>query len=116
MKRSILQGICLSASVFLLLSLDGRAAETVTKETQSVASEELMTAGVENLFISTLSVDEYKALAEQAKGAMWGYTNLGLCNVQENNLNIRETPDESGRLPVRFWKVKAVGHISLPVR
>ena len=29
---------------------------------------------------------------------MWGYTNLGLCNVQENNLNIRETPDESGRL------------------
>lgn len=98
MKRSILQGICLSASVFLLLSLDGRAAETVTKETQSVASEELMTAGVENLFISTLSVDEYKALAEQAKGAMWGYTNLGLCNVQENNLNIRETPDESGRL------------------
>ena len=96
MKRSILQGICLSASVFLLLSLDGRAAETVTKETQSVASEELMTAGVENLFISTLSVDEYKALAEQAKGAMWGYTNLGLCNVQENNLNIRETPDESG--------------------
>ena len=93
MKRSILQGICLSASVFLLLSLDGRAAETVTKETQSVASEELMTAGVENLFISTLSVDEYKALAEQAKGAMWGYTNLGLCNVQENNLNIREQPD-----------------------
>ena len=98
MRRSILQGICLSASVFLLLSMDGQAAENVTKETQSVASEELMTAGVEDLFVSTLTVDEYKALAEKAKGAMWGYTNLGLCNVQENNLNIRETPDESGKL------------------
>ncbi len=87
-----------SICIFLLLSMDGQAAENVTKETQSVASEELMTAGVEDLFVSTLTVDEYKALAEKAKGAMWGYTNLGLCNVQENNLNIRETPDESGKL------------------
>lgn len=98
MKRSILQGICLSAAVFLLASMDGQAAETITKDTQNVKSEELMTAGVEDLFVSTLTVDEYKALAEKAKGAMWGYTNLGLCNVEENNLNIRETPDEAGKL------------------
>lgn len=97
MKKTIMQGICLSLSVLMLASMEGQAAEIIT-DTESVTYEELMTAGVEDLFVSTLTVDEYKALAEQAKGAMWGYTNLGVCNVEENNLNIRETPDESGKL------------------
>lgn len=97
MKKTIMQGICLSLSVFLLTAMKGQAAE-ITVDTESVTYEELMTAGVEDLFVATLSVDEYKALAEKAKGAMWGYTNLGLCNVEENNLNIRQTPDESGKL------------------
>lgn len=97
MKKTIMQGICLSLSVLMLASMEGQAAEIIT-DTESVTYEELMTAGVEDLFVSTLTVDEYKELAEQAKGAMWGYTNLGVCNVEENNLNIRETPDESGKL------------------
>lgn len=97
MKKTIMQGICLSLSVLMLASMEGQAAEIIT-DTESATYEELMTAGVEDLFVSTLTVDEYKELAEQAKGAMWGYTNLGVCNVEENNLNIRETPDESGKL------------------
>lgn len=97
MKKTIMQGICLSLSVLMLASIEGQAAEIIT-DTESATYEELMTAGVEDLFVSTLTVDEYKELAEQAKGAMWGYTNLGVCNVEENNLNIRETPDESGKL------------------
>lgn len=96
-KKTIMQGICLSLSVLMLASMEGQAAEIIT-DTESATYEELMTAGVEDLFVSTLTVDEYKELAEQAKGAMWGYTNLGVCNVEENNLNIRETPDESGKL------------------
>ncbi len=108
MRRAIIWGICLSATVFMMVPVSSLAAETVSTETVStesvstetkkVTSEELMTAGVEDIFVATLSVDEYKELAEKAKGAMWGYTNLGICNVEENNLNIRETPDESGSL------------------
>lgn len=96
-KKTIMQGICLSLSVLMLASMEGQAAEVI-KDTESVSYEDLMTAGVEDLFVSTLSVDEYKELAEKAKGAMWGYTNLGVCNVQENNLNIRQEPDENGKL------------------
>lgn len=97
MKKTIMQGICLSLSVLMLASMEGQAAEVI-KDTESVSYEDLMTAGVEDLFVSTLTVDEYKELAEKAKGAMWGYTNLGVCNVQENNLNIRQEPDENGKL------------------
>lgn len=97
MKKTIMQGICLSMSVLMLASMEGQAAEVI-KDTESVSYEDLMTAGVEDLFVSTLTVDEYKELAEKAKGAMWGYTNLGVCNVQENNLNIRQEPDENGKL------------------
>jgi cell wall-associated NlpC family hydrolase len=37
-------------------------------------------------------------IAKEAEGARWGYTNLGICNVEENNLNIRQTPGEDGKL------------------
>ena len=57
-----------------------------------------MTAGMGDLYTTVLSEDEYKELAEKAKGALWGYTNLGICNVQENNLNIRKEPSEDGKM------------------
>jgi cell wall-associated NlpC family hydrolase len=60
--------------------------------------ENLLTAGVGELFYSTLSADQYMEIAKEAEGARWGYTNLGICNVEENNLNIRQTPGEDGKL------------------
>ncbi len=40
---------------------------------------------------------EYIAAADDAQGALWGYTNLGISNV-DNNLNIRQTPADEGKL------------------
>lgn len=41
--------------------------------------------------------EEYIAAADEAQGALWGYTNLGISNV-DNNLNIRQTPADDGKL------------------
>ena len=49
------------------------------------------------LLESEKSVEEYKSAARQAEGALWGYTNLGISNV-DDNLNIRKVPAEDGKL------------------
>lgn len=43
------------------------------------------------------TIEEYAQAYEDAKNANWGYTNLGIANV-ENNLNIRAIPSEDGKL------------------
>lgn len=43
------------------------------------------------------TVEEYAQAYEDAKNANWGYTNLGIANV-DNNLNIRAIPAEDGKL------------------
>lgn len=41
--------------------------------------------------------EEYAQAFEDARNANWGYTNLGIANV-DNNLNIRAIPGEDGKL------------------
>lgn len=53
--------------------------------------------GAAALLESEKTEEEYMAAAQDAEGALWGYTNLGISNV-EDNLNIRKEPDESGKL------------------
>lgn len=45
----------------------------------------------------TKTEEEYAKAYEEAKNANWGYTNLGIANV-DNNLNIRAIPAEDGKL------------------
>jgi uncharacterized protein YgiM (DUF1202 family) len=57
------------------------------------------TAGVASILEqNTLTNEEYIAIAEQAKGATFGYTNIGIANVESGNLNVREEPSTSGKL------------------
>lgn len=74
-------------------------AEPVTVEAGSMVSIKDVTqqAGVTNVLMSSMSTEEYIARAQEAEGSLWGYTNLGMANV-DNNLNVRETPDENGKL------------------
>lgn len=46
-------------------------------------------------------------IAKEAEGARWGYTELGICNVEENNLNVRQEPDENGKLVGKLPKEAA---------
>lgn len=66
-------------------------------ETVSIKETVVRPIGAAALFESGKTADEYKEKAAEAAGALWGYTNLGISNV-DNNLNIRQTPDEEGKL------------------
>ena len=53
--------------------------------------------GAAVLFESAKTEEEYKLAAREAEGALWGYTNLGISNV-DDNLNVRQEPHENGRM------------------
>lgn len=92
-NKKSLKGIkILSASLALCLALEPMS--LLAAENHTV----LQAAGVSSILENTLSVEEYIAVAEQAKGALWGYTNLGIANVESGNLNVRKEPSTSSKL------------------
>lgn len=86
LKRICLIGAC--AIMFLGTPMEALAAGTGI----------MQAAGIGSLMSQTKTVEEYIAIAEEAKGSYWGYTNLGIANVESGNLNIRALPDTSGKL------------------
>ncbi len=58
----------------------------------------LPAAGVASVLQTKLSTEEYIELGQQAQGAAWGYTNIGIANVESGNLNVRETPSTEGKM------------------
>lgn len=101
MKKQMIGSICVLTSLIALgAPLKVQAAEVIDGSVQTAINDtvELLTAGAGDLFISPLTKIEYMEIAKEAEGALWGYTHLGICNVEENNLNVRQEPDESGKL------------------
>lgn len=115
MKKQMIYSTCVLATALLLSRpMDLRAAEINGTDTQSEDTEKIewLTAGVGDLYYSPLTETEYKEIAKKAEGALWGYTHLGICNVEENNLNIRKEPDESGKLVGKLPKNAACEIVS----
>lgn len=54
-----------------------------------------------------LSTEEYLKAAQEAQGAAWGYTNIGIANVESGNLNVREAPSTEGKLVGKMPKNSA---------
>lgn len=67
----------------------------------------LMAAGVGSVIETSLTADEYVTFAEQAKGACWGYTSIGVANVESGNLNVRAVPSTDGKLVGKMPKHSA---------
>jgi len=67
----------------------------------------LMAAGVGSVIETSLTADEYVNFAEQAKGACWGYTSIGVANVESGNLNVRAVPSTEGKLVGKMPKHSA---------
>lgn len=57
----------------------------------------LQTAGIASLLENKLSTEEYIQIAQQAQGAFYGYTDIGIADV-ESSLNVRENPSTSAKL------------------
>lgn len=84
---------------------DGEQSDGTQKEDESGRTEkesalhEVLGGGIGSGVIleSTKTEIEYAEAYEKAKNANWGYTNLGIANV-DNNLNIRAAAAEDGKL------------------
>lgn len=75
---------------------------------QVSAEEDFMpTAGIASALEARLSTEEYIEAAQQAQGASWGYTNIGIADVESGNLNVRESPSISGKLVGKMPKNSA---------
>lgn len=78
-----------SAGLVLVLALEPMSVS---------AASSLQSVGVASVLETSMTTEEYMATAEQAKGALWGYTNLGIADVESGNLNIRAVPSTDGKL------------------
>ncbi|MCM1102158.1 MAG: NlpC/P60 family protein [Clostridium sp.] len=67
----------------------------------------LLAAGVGSVFETNLTAEDYLEIAEQARGASWGYTNIGIANVESGNLNVRAVPAMDGKLVGKMPKDSA---------
>ncbi len=73
-------------------------AEAFAAEAGEIAKSVLPSVGAGVLGGEVLSEEEYMAIAEEAQNAFWGYTNLGIADVESGNLNVRETASLDGKL------------------
>lgn len=73
-------------------------AEPVTVEAAGLNGSMLQSAGVGALIEGSLTAEEYMKLAQKAGNDSWGYTNIGIADVETGNLNVRETPSISGKM------------------
>ncbi len=75
---------------------------------QASAEEAVMPmAGIASVLEARLSTEEYLAAAAQAQGASWGYTNIGIADVESGNLNVRAVPAIDGKLVGKMPKNSA---------
>lgn len=92
-------GTCLAAC--LLLSMDVQAAEN------GGAKDVLQQAGIASMMDVSLTEEEYIAAAQDAQGASWGYTNIGIAEVESGNLNVRAEASTSGKVVGKMPKGSA---------
>lgn len=106
-KRELTYAAALALGVMILANpLEAQAAETTL-----VRNTVSQPAGVSTLIQADLTEDEYIQTANTAEETYWGYRNIGIAQV-DNNLNIREIPDESGKLVGKLPKDAACEIIS----
>lgn len=81
--------------------------ESVEKKQGSVTLNDILGAsavGSGEILECKKTEQEYAEAYEKAKNANWGYTNLGIANVESGNLNIRSAASEDGRLAGKLPK------------
>lgn len=91
--KKLFGGMGLVCASMLVMALPVFADEPVTGATI------LQSAGVASILEPVdKSAEDYIAIAEEAEGAFYGYTNIGICTVANGNLNVRKEPSTSGKL------------------
>ena len=76
-------------------------------EPMQVSASVLQTSGVASVLETSRTSEELIQVAEEAKGASWGYTNIGIADVESGNLNVRANPSTDGKLVGKMPKDSA---------
>lgn len=102
MKRTAVRigGLCL-AGMMLLSPVDAWA------EGSGTIKDTIPSAGIASLYALNLTEEECLQAAAEAQGAFWGYTNIGIADVESGNLNVRSEPSTSGKLVGKMPKNSA---------
>lgn len=72
-----------------------------------VSAGVLQTSGVASILELSHTTEEYLQAAEDARGASWGYTNIGIAAIESGNLNVRENPSTEAKLVGKMPKNSA---------
>ena len=100
-KNIALKTISTCVAACLLLPLDAQAAEN------GGAKGVLQQAGIASVMDVSLTEEEYIEAAQEAQGASWGYTNIGIAEVESGNLNVRAEATTSGKVVGKMPKGSA---------
>ena len=107
MKKRVVSAFSLACALALLFDYCVDAQTNSNKQT--VKSANTATAGVVSVAsvdlsaIESLTVEDSNAVATaKSLGEIYGYDNIGICNVSEGNLNIRESASQDAKLVGKF--------------
>lgn len=100
MKKAVvaLSSICLTG-VLLISPIDAMAISSIREVTPA--------AGAASLYTLSFTEEECLEAAQDAQGAFWGYTNIGIANVESGNLNVRVAPSTTAKLVGKMPKNSA---------
>ena len=92
-NKRVLQAACAGIAALMLVQPMEAAAVS------NLSLKDILTpVGVASYIEADLSEEEYIAKAQEAQGASFGYTHLGVCNVESGNLNVRAAAGTNGKL------------------
>ena len=100
-KKIALKTISVWTAACLLLPMSVQAAQ------DGGAKGVLQQAGIASMMDVSLSEEEYIAAAQEAQGASWGYTNIGIAEVESGNLNVRAEASTNGKVVGKMPKGSA---------
>lgn len=102
MKRTAvwIGGLCLAG---MMLAYP----EDVSAEGSGTVKDAIPCAGIASLYTLNMTEEECLQAAQEAQGAFWGYTNIGVANVESGNLNVRGEPSTAGKLVGKMPKNSA---------
>ncbi|MBR1623698.1 MAG: C40 family peptidase [Pseudobutyrivibrio sp.] len=108
MKKRIVSAFSLVCATALIFDFCADSQNNTSNSSDTVvnasATAGVVTAGAVDLAsLDSLTVTDSDAVATaKSLGDIYGYNNLGICNVSEGNLNIRESASTEGKLVGKF--------------
>ena len=107
MKKRIISAfslVCASALIFdFCLDSNNKNTHTASNTEATLTAGAITAGAVDIASLNSISVTDSDAVATaKSLGDIYGYNNLGICNVSEGNLNIRESASTDGKLAGKF--------------